>query len=39
MASKNPNVTKGSTADKRKRVALMIPQKAELIRMLESSRS
>jgi hypothetical protein len=39
MASKNPNVTKGSTADKRKHVASMIPQKAEIIRRLESSRS
>jgi hypothetical protein len=39
IASKNPNVTKGCTADKRKHVATMIPQKAEIIRRLKSSRS
>jgi hypothetical protein len=39
MASKNPNVTKGSTADKRKHVASMVPQIVEIIRGLESSRS
>jgi hypothetical protein len=39
VASRNPNVTKGSTADKRKCVASMISQKAEIIRRLESSRS
>jgi hypothetical protein len=39
MASKNPNVTKGSTANNRKHVASMISQKAKIIRRLESSRS
>jgi len=39
MTSKNPNVTKGSTADKRKHIASIMPQKAEIIWRLESSKS
>ena len=35
MASVNPNMSNQGTAGKRKRVALMVPQKLEIIRSLE----
>jgi hypothetical protein len=39
MASEDPKLNKNSTAGKRKHVTLMILQKLEIIRMLESDRS
>jgi hypothetical protein len=39
MASKDPKVSKQGTADKRTHVTLMIPQKLEIIRRLETDKS
>jgi len=38
MASEVPKVNKQGTADKRKHVTIMIPQKLQIIRRLESSK-
>jgi hypothetical protein len=38
MASKDPKVSKQGTTGKRKHVTLMIPQKLEIIRRLESGK-
>jgi hypothetical protein len=39
MASKDTNIIKQGTADKRKYVTIMIPQKLEITGMLESGKS
>jgi hypothetical protein len=39
MASKDPKMSKQGTAGKRKHVALIIPQKIEIIMVLESGKS
>jgi hypothetical protein len=39
MASEDPKLSKQGTADKKKHVTLMIPQKPEIIRRLESDDS
>jgi hypothetical protein len=38
VASKNPKISKQSTAGKRKRVTLTIPQKPAIIRKLKSGK-
>jgi hypothetical protein len=39
MASKDPKISKQDTANKRKHLTLMIPQKLEINRRLESGQS
>jgi hypothetical protein len=39
MASKDPKMSRQGTAGKKKHVTLMIPQKLEIIRRLESDES